>query len=203
MVTIQAGWGQRAPSRFLTAPHFLFLTGEQGWWNSLFFDSMGNFPTPSLSYSLHDHSLLLSGMISALWAQEFVWCSRHQIYSTLSEWPKEARSLLLKTPLARMTKGSLSCRHKGWEREEGTRSVRSDTVFPSQQHTAGVTVLRVQGTAVNLLRARKEIDTAVKGWPAFVEASSCCELRGSPSQDSNALLSRPPPSDGALVYVSY
>lgn len=39
------------------------------------------------------------------------------------------------------------------------------TILPSQQHTTGTVVLRVPGTAVNLLRARKEIDTATKGGP--------------------------------------
>lgn len=42
------------------------------------------------------------------------------------------------------------------------------TILPSQQHAAGTTVPRVQGTAVNL-PARKEIDTAAKGWSAFVD----------------------------------
>lgn len=133
----KGSWGQRALSRFFTASGFLFLSSEQSWWNSLFFDSTGNFPTPSLSYSPHGRGLLLSGIISALWAQEFVWCSRHQIYCTRSEWPKEARFLLLKTPLARITKGSLNCKYKGWEREEGMRPVRGDYILPSQQHPRG------------------------------------------------------------------
>lgn len=127
---------------------FLFLMGELGWCNSLFFDLTGSFPSPFLSYSPHGHILLLSGIISAPWAQAFVWCFRHQIYCMLSEWPKEARFLLLKTPLAQMTKGSLNCRHKGWERERKGRDQSGViTILPSQQHTAGTTaVLRVHGT---------------------------------------------------------
>lgn len=134
------GWlGAACSEQFLTAPRFPFLTGEPGWGNSLFFGLTGNFPSPFLSYSPHGHGLLLSGIISALWAQAFVWCSRHQIYCTLSEWPKEARFLLLKTPLARMTKGSLNCRHKGWEREKGTGPVRGDydPPLPATHHGDG------------------------------------------------------------------
>lgn len=42
------------------------LTGELSLWNSLFFGLPGNFLTLSLWYSLHSHSCLLSGIISAL-----------------------------------------------------------------------------------------------------------------------------------------
>lgn len=173
-------WGQRALSRS-DSSCLLFLTGEQGLWNSLFFDLTGNFLTLSLSYSPHGHGRLLSGIISALWAQAFVWCPRHQIYCTLSEWPKEAGFLLLKTPLARMTKGGVNYRHKGREREEGTGPVRGDyralpPHIPPRRWWCG----SVQGCAAstcnssNRLRARKEIDTVTKGWPAFVDGLPVC-----------------------------
>lgn len=42
------------------------LTGELSLWNSLFSGLPGNFLTLSLWYSLHSHSCLLSGIISAL-----------------------------------------------------------------------------------------------------------------------------------------
>lgn len=38
-------------------------------------------------------------------------------------------------------------------------------------------VPRVRGTAVNHLRAGKEIDAATKGWPAFVDGLPVCASR--------------------------
>lgn len=105
----------------------------------------------------------------------------------LSERPKEAIFLLCNTPLARMTKGSLNCRHKGWGRErKGQDQSGVVAILPSQQRTLGMRAVCVymeqcvHGTAVNCLRARKEINTAAKGWPAFVSELSFV-LRGSPS----------------------
>ena len=55
--------------------------------------------------------------------------------------------MLLKTPLARITKGSLNCKHKGWEREEGTRPVRGDYDPPLPAAPAGTAVLGVEGNS--------------------------------------------------------
>ena len=53
--------------------------------------------------------------------------------------------MLLKTPLARITKGSLNCKYKGWEREEGMRPVRGDYKSPLPATPVGTAVLGVQG----------------------------------------------------------
>lgn len=70
-----------------------------------------------------------------------------------------------------MTKGSLNCRHKGWEREKGMGPVRGDYDPPLPATHPGDGCAARPGTAVNLLRARKEIDTAAKGglplWMGF------------------------------------
>lgn len=55
--------------------------------------------------------------------------------------------MLLKTPLARITKGSLNCKYKGWEREEGMRPVRGDYDPPLPATPAGTAVLGVQGNS--------------------------------------------------------
>lgn len=66
----------------------------------------------------------------------------------LSEWPKEARFLLLKIPLAQTTKGSLNFRHKRWRRErKGQEPSEVIMILPSQKRTKGMTTeLRVHGT---------------------------------------------------------
>lgn len=56
----------------------------------------------------------------------------------------------------------------------------------------------VRGTAVNCLQARKEIDTAAKGWPAFVHGLWFCA-----SWEEALLEAVPPLSDWLLVYISY
>lgn len=65
------------------------------------------------------------------------------------------------------------------ETEERTGLVRGDYGPPlpatqGQQLCCVYMEQCVHGTAVNCLQARKEIDTAATGWPAFVNELSFC-----------------------------